>query len=129
MECPVCNKALIVLELNEVEIDYCPSCEGIWLDSGELELLIEDESERKKIFETFFHEPEHPEKHYKCPICSKRMDKIFVGDGKEILIDRCSKGHGLWSDKGELYNIMKMTREGKVVNLLREIFNNKLPSN
>ena len=42
MDCPVCKNAMITLELEEVEIDYCTDCGGIWLDSGELELLLEE---------------------------------------------------------------------------------------
>ena len=42
MDCPVCKDAMIVMELNEVEIDHCLSCSGIWLDAGELELLLEE---------------------------------------------------------------------------------------
>ena len=45
MKCPVCKEPTIVLELDEIEIDYCTSCGGIWLDAGELDLLIEDEKE------------------------------------------------------------------------------------
>jgi Zn-finger nucleic acid-binding protein len=26
---------------NGVEIDYCPSCRGVWLDRGELDKIIE----------------------------------------------------------------------------------------
>ncbi len=40
MDCPVCKNAMITLELQEVEIDYCIDCGGIWLDAGELELLL-----------------------------------------------------------------------------------------
>ena len=32
MDCPVCKNAMIVLELAEVEVDYCTDCSGIWLD-------------------------------------------------------------------------------------------------
>ncbi|MEJ2196939.1 MAG: zf-TFIIB domain-containing protein [Ignavibacteriaceae bacterium] len=53
MFCPVCKEPMIILELNEVEIDYCPSCSGIWLDAGELELLFEDQAEREKIISSF----------------------------------------------------------------------------
>ena len=42
MDCPVCKNAMIVLELDEVEVDYCADCRGVWLDSGELELLLEE---------------------------------------------------------------------------------------
>ena len=40
MDCPVCKNAMIALELAEVEIDHCTDCGGIWLDAGELELLL-----------------------------------------------------------------------------------------
>jgi len=40
MDCPVCKNAMITLELEEVEIDHCTNCGGIWLDAGELELLL-----------------------------------------------------------------------------------------
>jgi Zn-finger nucleic acid-binding protein len=36
MDCPACKKAMITLELADVEIDHCISCGGIWLDNGEL---------------------------------------------------------------------------------------------
>ena len=28
-----------------IEIDYCPKCRGVWLDRGELDKIIERESE------------------------------------------------------------------------------------
>lgn len=36
MQCPNCsNTALQMAERQGVEIDYCPSCRGVWLDRGE----------------------------------------------------------------------------------------------
>jgi Zn-finger nucleic acid-binding protein len=32
-------------ERQGVEIDYCPSCRGVWLDRGELDKLIERSAE------------------------------------------------------------------------------------
>jgi len=26
---------------NDIEIDYCPNCRGVWLDRGELDKIIE----------------------------------------------------------------------------------------
>lgn len=45
MKCPVCkNVDLIMSERQGVEIDYCPSCRGVWLDRGELDKIIEKSS-------------------------------------------------------------------------------------
>jgi uncharacterized protein len=42
MKCPVCPDAtLLMSDRQGVEIDYCPSCRGVWLDRGELDKLIQ----------------------------------------------------------------------------------------
>ena len=41
MDCPVCKVTLTMTERSGVEIDYCPQCRGVWLDSGELDKIIE----------------------------------------------------------------------------------------
>jgi len=41
MLCPVCKVDMFVLEFEQVEIDFCYTCGGVWLDSGELEMIGE----------------------------------------------------------------------------------------
>lgn len=42
MKCPHCPESVLVMtERQGVEIDYCPTCRGVWLDRGELDKLIE----------------------------------------------------------------------------------------
>ena len=41
MQCPKCSGELKIGERSGVEIDYCVSCRGIWLDSGELDKIID----------------------------------------------------------------------------------------
>lgn len=42
MKCPVCTTVnLVMSDRQEVEIDYCPECRGVWLDRGELDKIIE----------------------------------------------------------------------------------------
>jgi Zn-finger nucleic acid-binding protein len=41
MKCPNCNESLLMMERNQIEIDYCPSCRGVWLDRGELDKMLE----------------------------------------------------------------------------------------
>ncbi len=41
MNCPICNIALNITERQDVEIDFCPKCRGVWLDRGELDKIIE----------------------------------------------------------------------------------------
>ena len=118
MECPRCKSAAIILELSGVEIDYCPDCGGIWLDAGELELLLEDKAD--KVMELFKKERVSKEKKLRCPACNRKMEKIVLNDTR---IDRCPKGHGFWFDKGELVEIIAAGDiDSKVLTFLKDMF-------
>ena len=42
MKCPTCPDVnLVMTDRQGVEIDYCPTCRGVWLDRGELDKIIE----------------------------------------------------------------------------------------
>ncbi len=45
MKCPNCNETLVMSERQGIEIDYCPSCRGVWLDKGELDKIIDRSAE------------------------------------------------------------------------------------
>ena len=41
MLCPLDKTPLVMSERQGIEIDYCPTCRGVWLDRGELDKIIE----------------------------------------------------------------------------------------
>lgn len=41
MKCPIDGVDLVMSERQGVEIDYCPTCRGIWLDRGELDKILD----------------------------------------------------------------------------------------
>ena len=41
MQCPNDGAILTMSERSGIEIDYCPTCRGVWLDRGELDKIIE----------------------------------------------------------------------------------------
>jgi len=45
MKCPRCDNALKEHKIDEVSVDTCKQCGGIWLDSSELERLVNHEGE------------------------------------------------------------------------------------
>lgn len=124
MNCPVCNEPMIILELNKVEIDFCPNCSGIWLDEGELELLYSTDKSEFDLRKLFQSTDSEKEKSYKCPICNKRMVKTKFND-TDLILDRCPHNHGLWFDKGELEQVLSVKSNQstqKVLSLLKEMF-------
>ncbi len=124
MKCPVCSAHLVTLELSGVEVDYCFSCKGIWLDSGEMERLVSIENGEETILQTL--EPARvSEKKRTCPVCLKTMKKVISGGPEKLLLDRC-ESHGMWTDEGELKKILIMscagTAQGPLVKILDSMF-------
>jgi Zn-finger nucleic acid-binding protein len=125
MDCPVCKEPVVVLELDQIEIDHCLSCGGIWLDAGELELLLEGSEDKDRLLSSFEVDRATKEKARRCPICRKRMEKVLCGRECKVRIDRCRKNDGLWFDVGELGQILEMGSLGpdtRVLRLLADMF-------
>ena len=131
MKCPACHNILIVVEHENVELDYCPNCLGVWFDAGELALLLETaELEGGGLsLDSILTSPEarSTEKRRKCPICNVKMKKATVGHSPEILTDVCPRGDGLWFDSGEVGQLIEQLpdrsdSQGRVINFLGEVF-------
>jgi uncharacterized protein len=59
MDCPVDATTLQMTERQGIEIDYCPTCRGVWLDRGELDKLVE----RSQQFEAAPASQRYPERY------------------------------------------------------------------
>ena len=59
--CPNCNEGMQEVRRNEVQIDVCPKCRGVWLDRGELEKLLHSaravEAEYERERESWMRQP------------------------------------------------------------------------
>jgi Zn-finger nucleic acid-binding protein len=99
MNCPRDNTALIPEPQLGIEIDRCPTCNGRWLDSGELDQLEatvpSTEAERRATIEYGEIKSE-----LKCPKCEKQMTQ-FNYRAYELELDFCPDDHGYWLDSGE----------------------------
>ena len=135
MKCPACSNLMIVVEHENIELDYCTDCSGVWFDAGELELLLESmELEGASLsLDSILTSPEakSSEKKRKCPICRQKMKKATVGHEPEVLIDACQRGDGLWFDKGEVGQLItqlpdkpseKPDSQGRIITFLGEVF-------
>jgi uncharacterized protein len=122
MDCPRCKKPLIILEFEKVEVDYCSVCRGVWLDSGELELLLGSPNDSSIEFNS---DKSSGERSFKCPRCRKRMEKVRSRAAEGVLLDRCKNGHGLWFDGGELEALLhdkKIGPDNRISEHLKGIF-------
>ena len=44
LHCPKCGNRLEETVMDEVTVDICPACHGVWLDDGELTKMTESKS-------------------------------------------------------------------------------------
>ena len=54
MHCPKCGNKLIEIDYKNILVDKCSSCEGIWLDAGELEAVSALEETSKTTWFSVF---------------------------------------------------------------------------
>jgi len=64
MACPIDGTALVMSERSGIEIDYCPSCRGVWLDRGELDKIIERNASQQQQPAAPVQQQQQPQQHY-----------------------------------------------------------------
>ena len=125
MNCVHCKEPMVVLELDQIEIDHCLSCGGIWLDSGELEMMLGDPGEVREMLTQFAAGRDIEKGKRKCPICLKKMEVVAADKEGNLRIDRCRFNHGIWFDRGELEMVIDLfdrDKQSAIHKLLRNIF-------
>jgi Zn-finger nucleic acid-binding protein len=108
MKCPKCNLVMKPYVFENIEVDRCDLCNGVWLDKGEMEAILEkklgtqvDISEFNRDSEIYNEIPAH------CTKCDKEMEeKKATGD---IVINWCSGCESVFFDPGELRKLQDMT--------------------
>lgn len=61
MQCPNDQTTLSMTDRQGIEIDYCPTCRGVWLDRGELDKLIannENSAQPAPMQQQHYNEPQ-----------------------------------------------------------------------
>lgn len=112
MKCTACeNGTLVETKYEGVTVDRCQACQGVWLDNGELEIIINTKEKvfskqltKETISNAFMGIPASDRIDRACPKCQKKMQTINYGVDTGIIIDKCSE-HGVWLDTHELEKI------------------------
>lgn len=64
MQCPNDQATLLMTERQGIEIDYCPTCRGVWLDKGELDKLIANSEASAAPAQSFQSPPQQQQPRY-----------------------------------------------------------------
>lgn len=101
-----------------IEVDSCPNCRGMWLDSPELDKLEDtafDDDPHKGSLVHFQSKTSYP-----CPHCGNGLDE-FQYRLYDLKLDYCaSNGHGFWLDAGEDERVIEIMHQ-RAKNIQRKL--------
>jgi len=111
MKCVDCSGQLKQVDYNNIRIEECSSCGGIWFDRGELDKAKNqtDEDLRWLDFDPFGEEANQflvDADDKTCPRCSAKMDSLFYEES-QVIINKCLVCHGIWVPNGQFRKIVK----------------------
>jgi uncharacterized protein len=106
MNCLRCHAKMRKVVKDQILIDQCPECGGMWLDSGELEMMEKGASlEKAEIMQQARRELLRDAERVAsvvgfCPACEK--EKLHPVKKRGIELDVCRHCGGMFFDEGEL---------------------------
>jgi PAT family beta-lactamase induction signal transducer AmpG len=106
MRCPKCRTDMEQVVYEDVEIDRCVYCHGIWFDEGEGRLLRNKEAAAAiDIGDAQLGKETNKIDRYPCPRCSGGMVRMVDPDQTHIWYERCSSCRGSFFDAGEFRDL------------------------
>lgn len=117
--CPRCDTSLRARRVDDVVIDECEACLGVFLDHVAIKRIVVDRAQsraeallgalpRTEVSAI----PAAGQKMYlKCPLCSAVMNRKLFAAGSGVIIDVC-RTHGTFFDAGELPIIIDFVMNG-----------------
>jgi Zn-finger nucleic acid-binding protein len=130
MNCPNCQT--VELEnslLNDVEVDFCPQCLGIWFEIDEFEQAKNKKDKSLNWLDIDLWKDGKKfslDKSQKsCPLCEVPFYGVKYGSSG-IKVDICNLCQSLWLDRGEFAKIIDYLKKEKSHQLLKHYAKNVL---
>jgi Zn-finger nucleic acid-binding protein len=123
LNCPRCNLPLKRVDYEGVETDMCEGCWGFFLDTGELETILDrhalrfSKDEKEQVLGLRTASRVGPTAPAPCPKCGKVMERIHFDQEVHLVIDKCPD-HGTWLDTGEIKKVQAVAERSAVVHKL-----------
>lgn len=120
--CPICkNQDLEQALVDNVNVDYCPQCMGLWFEDGELNEAKDNRDANLRWLDIDLWKDKAKMKisssQKLCPQCRLPLYEFGYEDSN-IKVDVCSLKHGVWLDRGEyklITDYLKKTGSSKLL--------------
>lgn len=110
MQCPKCNSSFETVTYENIEVDRCTSCKGIWFDMLEKEDLNQIEgSVSIDIGDENVGEEYNQMREINCPKCDVKMLPMVDKDQFHIKYESCPACFGTFFDAGEFKDYNEQT--------------------
>jgi len=125
MICPFCQENFKQAIFHRVEVDYCPSCLGVFFEEDELRLAKDEKDKDLNWLDIDLWKDKGKFKVSQekklCPACQVPLYEIKYADS-EIKVDICNVCRGIWLDRLEFKKIIEYLKEKGNYQLLNDYF-------
>ena len=111
MKCPNCADAMEKTVRDDIAIDRCCRCSGIWVNRASFAGLLQKTESDLSIAESFeaMLDTDAEESMRHCPACNnRRLLACYIEDTE---LDFCTRCKGLFFDEGELESVFGIEDE------------------
>ena len=110
MKCPKCSNAMEIVRYQDIEIDRCTNCKGIWFDMLEHEDLKKiSGSESIDSGSAELGKKQDKQGGIICPACDVPLINMVVSAQPHISYEACTVCYGVYFDAGEFTDFREET--------------------
>lgn len=112
MKCPKCQSdTLGEYAVENVAVDRCSVCEGIWFDAQELSELLAEDARQVASLRRGAVDQSADGKRGRCPRDEADLLRVFSAIEKTVILDACPECRGIWLDGGEFAKLFAARRQ------------------
>jgi uncharacterized protein len=110
MNCPKCQAPMETATVNNITVDRCTACKGIWFDANEQKQLLKSAGgENIDIGDVHTGRKMDQVRDIKCPRCQIDMMETEDVDQHHITFEICPECKGIFLDAGEFKDLKTYT--------------------
>lgn len=123
MECPRCaGVTLTEAKVEDVVVDRCTHCSGMWLDFAQLERVLSRESRSlRNLLPDTTPEPQSHDEMLSCPRCRGSLIRMQALPDP-VTYYSCLTCYGRWVDGSEIFRIVGRPMARKFEILFQKLF-------
>lgn len=109
MKCPKCGGELQPVVQDNIEIDRCNGCGGLWFDRLEADRLrkVKGSAEAVDVGSDVVGEQHNEQGKIDCPRCHTQMIRMVDIRQHHIWYESCTVCYGKWFDAGEFRDLQE----------------------